>query len=116
SQLKDSVYQYTKNVIRELKAQGTAPDIVQAGNEINHGMMWPDGRISHPDSLAQLIIAATNAVKEISPKTIMLLHIALGGQNDESVFFINSMLQRGVAFDVIGESYYPKWHGTLDDL
>ena len=116
SQLKDSVYQYTKNVIRELKAQGTAPDMVQVGNEINHGMMWPDGRISHPDSLAQLIITGTNAVKEISPKTIILLHIALGGQNDESVFFINSVLQRGVDFDVIGESYYPKWHGTLDDL
>ena len=26
------------------------------------------------------------------------------------------MLARGVHFDVIGESYYPKWHGTLDDL
>ena len=46
----------------------------------------------------------------------MLLHIALGGQNDESVFFLNNMLSRGVYFDVIGESYYPKWHGTLSDL
>jgi beta-galactosidase len=46
----------------------------------------------------------------------MMMHIALGGQNDESVFFINSMLNRGVQFDVIGLSYYPKWHGTLDDL
>jgi beta-galactosidase len=45
-----------------------------------------------------------------------MLHIALGGQNDESVFFINNMLARGVYFDVIGQSYYPKWHGTLDDL
>ena len=24
--------------------------------------------------------------------------------------------KRKVAFDVIGLSYYPKWHGTLDDL
>ena len=45
-----------------------------------------------------------------------MLHIALGGQNDESVFFIDQMLARGVHFDVIGLSYYPKWHGTLDDL
>ena len=47
---------------------------------------------------------------------MMMLHVALGGQNDESVFFIDNMLARGVHFDVIGESYYPKWHGTLDDL
>jgi arabinogalactan endo-1,4-beta-galactosidase len=45
-----------------------------------------------------------------------MLHVALGGQNDESVFFIDNMIARGVQFDVIGESYYPKWHGTLDDL
>ena len=46
----------------------------------------------------------------------MMLHMALGGQNDESVFFVENMLRRGVHFDVIGLSYYPKWHGTLDDL
>ena len=26
------------------------------------------------------------------------------------------MIMRGVPFDVIGLSYYPRWHGTLDDL
>ena len=42
--------------------------------------------------------------------------LRLGGQNDETVFFIDKMIARGVHFDVIGHSYYPKWHGTLDDL
>jgi arabinogalactan endo-1,4-beta-galactosidase len=46
----------------------------------------------------------------------MMLHVALGGQHHESVFFIDQMLARGVHFDVIGQSYYPKWHGTLADL
>ena len=45
-----------------------------------------------------------------------MLHIALGGQNAESQFFLDNMINRGVTFDVIGESYYPKWHGTLQDL
>src|SRR6266498_2146078 len=116
STLKDSVYEFTKKVISELKAQGTSPDMVQIGNEINHGMIWPEGHVSHLDSLAQLVKAGTAAVLKVDPSIIMLLHIALGGQNDESVFFINNMLSRGVYFDVIGESYYPKWHGTLDDL
>jgi beta-galactosidase len=114
--LKDSVYAFTKRVIEELKKQGTTPDMVQIGNEINHGLIWPDGHVKHLDSLAQLVKAGTDAVLKVDPSIIILLHIALGGQNDESVFFLDNMLSRGVYFDVIGESYYPKWHGTLDDL
>ena len=45
-----------------------------------------------------------------------MLHIADGGQNDESRSFVDNMLSRGVQFDIIGESYYPQWHGTLDEL
>jgi beta-galactosidase len=116
SVLKDSMYKFTKRVITDLKAQGTAPDMVQIGNEVNHGMIWPDGHVNHLDSLAELLKTGTDAVLSVDRSIIMLLHIALGGQNDESVFFINNMLSRGVYFDVIGESYYPKWHGTLDDL
>lgn len=115
-ELKKAVYDYTKEVMTALKAQGTTPDMVQVGNEINHGMIWPEGNVSNIDGLAQLINAGTAAVKAVDPNVTMMLHVALGGQNDESVFFIDNMLARGVHFDVIGESYYPKWHGTLEDL
>jgi beta-galactosidase len=116
NELKKALYDYTKKVIQELKDQGTLPDMVQVGNEVNHGIVWPEGNVRHPDSLAQLIQAGTAAVKAVDPSVIMMLHVALGGQNHESVFFIDNMQARGVHFDVIGESYYPKWHGTLDDL
>jgi beta-galactosidase len=81
--LKDSMFAFTKKVITELKAQGTTPDMVQIGNEINHGMIWPDGHVSHLDNLAQLIKAGTDAVLQVDPSIVMLLHIALGGQNDD---------------------------------
>jgi beta-galactosidase len=115
-ELKKALYDYTKMVMEELKAQGTTPDMVQVGNEINHGIVWPDGNVSNMDQLAQLLCAGTAAVKAVEPTTQMMLHVALGGQNNESVFFIDNMLARGVHFDVIGQSYYPKWHGTLADL
>ena len=114
--LKKEMYDFTRNVILELKSQGTTPDMVQIGNEINHGIIWPEGNVQHPDQLAQLIQAGTAAVKSVEPTVIMMLHVALGGQNHESVSFIDQMVARDVHFDVIGESYYPKWHGTLDDL
>ena len=107
---------YTKEVIFALKSQGTSPDMVQIGNEINHGMVWPDGHIGNPDQLARLIKAGVDGVKEVDPSIIIMLHVALGGQNDESVFWLDNMIARGVEFDIIGLSYYPRWHGTLSDL
>jgi beta-galactosidase len=115
-ELKKALYDYTKNVMQQLKDQGTVPDMVQVGNEINHGIVWPEGNVANMDQLAALIKAGSQAVMEVSPSTVLLIHLALGGQNEESVFFLDNMLARGVPFDVIGLSYYPKWHGTLDDL
>jgi len=116
SELKWAVYDYSRMVIQALKDQGTAPDMVQVGNEINHGMIWPHGSVNNFDSLAQLFFAGIQGVKAVSPSTSIMLHIALGGQNDERKFFIDNMVNRGVPFDVIGLSYYPKWHNTLVDL
>ena len=56
------------------------------------------------------------AVREVTPEAAVMIHIALGGQNDESHFFLDNLLRRNVRFDVIGLSYYPKWYGTLADL
>jgi beta-galactosidase len=114
--LKKSLHDYTDSVMVALKAQGTTPDMVQVGNEINHGMDWQDGEINNLDSLAQLLYSGITAVKSVSPSTIIMLHIALGGQNAEARFFVDNMLARKVPFDVIGLSYYPKWHGTPEDL
>ena len=114
--LKKSLFDYTKDVMQQLKDQGTLPDMVQVGNEINHGIVWPEGNIKNVDNTAQLISAGIAAVKAVDPSVVIMLHIALGGQNSESVFFIDQMLARKVQFDVIGLSYYPKWHGTLDEL
>ncbi len=116
SQLKEAVQLYTKQVMLALQAQGTLPDMVQVGNEINHGMIWPDGEINNLTALAQLVDEGIAGVKSISPTCPIMLHVALGGQHDETVFFLDNMLSRGVQFDVIGLSYYPKWHGTLEDL
>ena len=90
--------------------------MVEVGNEINHGLVWPEGSIGNVDSMAQLIAAGIAGVKAVEPTIPIMMHIALGGQNSEAVFFIDQLLARKVQFDVIGLSYYPKWHGTLDDL
>jgi beta-galactosidase len=115
-ELKKALYDYTRNVVQELKDQGTTPDMVQVGNEINHGIVWPEGNVTNVDSMAQLLSVGVAAVKSVDPTIVIMMHVALGGQNDETVFFYDQLKARQVHFDVIGLSYYPKWHGTLDDL
>ncbi len=115
-QLKDAIRLYTKNVLTALKEQGTLPDMVQVGNEINHGILWPDGVSKNMDTLSAFIKAGIAGVNDVDSTINIMLHIACGGQNEESRVFLDNMLSHGVVFDVIGESYYPKWHGTLEDL
>lgn len=112
----DTVSAYTARVINALRAQGTPPAMVQVGNEINHGILWPDGHIGNPDQLAALLKAGAEGVRDTDPTVPVMMHLALGGQHDEAKFWLNNMIARGVTFDIIGISYYPRWHGTLDDL
>lgn len=74
--------------MESLKAQGTLPDMVQVGNEINHGILWPEGNVGNIDQIASFLCAGTAAVKAVDPTVQMMLHVALGGQNDESVLLI----------------------------
>jgi arabinogalactan endo-1,4-beta-galactosidase len=124
--LKDSVYQYTRNVITALKNQNTIPDMVQIGNEITCGMLWDDGRVcgqyNTPQQwtqLAELINEGIRGVKEsLDPgdTVSIMIHIDRGGDNAGSQWFFDNLLANNVNFDIIGLSYYPWWHGTLDEV
>jgi arabinogalactan endo-1,4-beta-galactosidase len=115
-QLTQAVYDHTYDVCSSLVAQGTPPDMVQLGNEISAGMLWPDGDYNHFDNLAALLKAGHQAVKDSSPSTLVMLHIPEGGDNELAKWWFGNITRRDVPFDVIGISYYPFWHGTLAEL
>ncbi|HER09352.1 MAG TPA: hypothetical protein ENO20_10640, partial [Bacteroides sp.] len=74
--LKDTLREYTKDVIMALQKQGTPLDMVQVGNEINHGLLWPDGHIGKPDKLAGLLVAGVEGVEAADPEIPVMMHIA----------------------------------------
>lgn len=120
-QLVDAVESYSAQVVGALVAQGTPPDIVQIGNEITAGMLWNEGKISfwgdpNWQSLAELLKAGERGVHAAAPSTLIMLHIDRGGDNAGTRAFFDRADQYGVPYDMIGLSYYPWWHGTLDDL
>ena len=119
AELEKAVHDHTRDVVAALKNQGTPPDIVQIGNEISNGFLWPDGNVwksGRWDVFCGLIKAGIAGAKEVDPSLKIMLHLAWGGQNAQSKSFLDQALAQGVEFDIIGQSYYPKWHGTLDDL
>ena len=116
TQLTQALHDYTKQVITALKKDHVSPDMVQIGNEISNGFLWPDGKLADLDKFTTLIKAAIKAVRQADPCAEIVLHLAWGGQNEKSRWFMDNMVKRGVEFDILGQSYYPKWHGTPDDL
>ena len=48
--LEKQVEEYSKDVITQLNAAGCMPDMVQVGNEITGGALWPLGHVMVPPS------------------------------------------------------------------
>jgi arabinogalactan endo-1,4-beta-galactosidase len=93
--------------------------MVQIGNEISNGFLWPDGKVWESkdwEAFCGLIQAGIDAAKEVDPSVKTMVHLAWGGQNAQSRAFLDKALAQGLQFDILGQSYYPKWHGTLEDL
>jgi arabinogalactan endo-1,4-beta-galactosidase len=94
------------------------------GNEITGGMLWPDGRVgSGADStqfpkLAQLLKAAIQGIQNAAGTSMpkIVIHIDRGGDWDTTKWFFDNLQSQGVPFDMIGQSFYPFWHGSLGDL
>ena len=124
--LKDSVYDYTKNIITTLKSQNVLPDMIQIGNEIICGMLWNDGRICEQfntpqqwSNLGALIkegIRGVNDAIDLNDSVKIMIHIDRGGDNAGARWFYDGLLTENVSFDIIGLSYYPWWQGSLSDL
>lgn len=144
-ELVEQTQTYTSEVIKSLKDAGATPDFVQIGNEITGGMLWPDGQVKVPlskvkifegdvkiikppepyddtrqwDHLTRLIKAGVRGVRlATSPKdhVRIIIHIDCGGDWPVTKWYFDHLTDAGVDYDIIGQSYYPNWHGTLDNV
>ncbi|BBH68132.1 arabinogalactan endo-beta-1,4-galactanase [Actinoplanes sp. OR16] len=118
SQLQTDVYNYTYDVCTALKAQGTTPDSVQIGNEINVGMLWPVGQVSNSNfaPLASLLKQGYNATKACNSSTQVMIHTANSDSLTNARWFYDGIKAAGVTWDITALSYYCMWHGTLANL
>jgi arabinogalactan endo-1,4-beta-galactosidase len=136
---------YTADVLRTLKAAGATPDVVQIGNEITGGTLWPDAQVKVPVStvkvfsgdvrviappepydddkqwahLTRILRAAVRGVRTATvpkDKVRIVVHIDCGGDWPVTQWYFDHLAKGKVEYDVIGQSFYPNWHGTMENL
>lgn len=122
-ELKTTLYNYMKNTLNDFKNQGVVPDMVQVGNETSSGILWDEGKIGgdYTDftQLAELLNQAISGVRaSVGNQTKIVLHLDNGGNNSLYRWWFDGVTGCGfdLDFDIIGLTYYPMWHGTMDDL
>lgn len=121
-ELEKAVYGFTEHCLKVARNNAVLPEMVQVGNEITNGMLWPVGRLEkngkrgNYQNFLRLLGAGCRAVREHAPETKIVLH--LERSNDKAVYqeFFSEVERAGIGYDVIGASYYPYWHGTPDEL
>lgn len=100
--LKTAFVNYTSEILSEIQ-----PDIIQIGNEINSGLLFPQGHLYDNQSQSlELLAAGAATVRSQSPDTKIMIHYA--GINGAEFFFDRIA---ATDYDYIGLSYYPIYHG-----
>ena len=118
----EAVYEFTKTCLKTAVEADVAPELIQVGNEITNGMLWPVGQLEKDgvrgnyENFCRLVDAGCRACREVTPEARIILH--LERSNDQAVYqeFFTHVCDAGIDFDIIGASYYPYWHGTPDEL
>ncbi len=138
TKLAELMYSYTEDVMKKLAAQGTTPEYVSIGNEINGGIFMPFGGsfgayfntenygIEYESNsknvwydedfggIAKMLNGAYDAVKAVSPDTKVIVHLASDGGFQYSnagnhKWWYDKYKSAGGKWDVTGISYYPSW-------
>ena len=115
-ELEQALFDYTKETLLALKKNEAFPTMIQVGNELTNGMLWPYGQVPEYDNLARFVNAGIKAVRAVDKDVPIMIHLDNGGNNALYRTWFDEFMKRGEEFQIIGMSYYPFWHGTLADL
>lgn len=135
-ELGQKLYEYTKEALLQLKEAGAEPDFVQTGNEISYGMLWgtedaaskyycyPSSPAANWMRFTNLLRRAVDATREACPEAKVIVHVervSTSQQKDNAGYaalrnFFEKMEEAAIDYDIVGLSYYPYFHGSIDEL
>ena len=111
AQLEQDVYDHTKDVITALQAAGITPRWAQIGNETKRGMFYPTCQTNKggTDNFARMLKAGIKACHDCDSSIITIIHLPDGHDNSLYRSMFDALKSRGVKWDMIGMSAYPRW-------
>lgn len=115
-ELEQAVYDYTLESMQTFLDAGVNITMVQVGNELSNGLLWPEGKVPNYDNIATFVNAGIRAVRKADAAIPMMIHLDNGGNNALYREWFDNFTKRGEDFEIIGLSYYPFWHGSLQML
>ena len=111
-----AVYDFTKESIQTILDAGADVGIVQIGNEINNGLAGE----KEWECITPLLAQCSSAVRETAQKNgrqmQVAVHIAEAEDHDQAVFCAQTLADAQLDYDILGVSYYPYWHGTMQNM
>ena len=116
---------YVRKTLTRIKNEGIKLHAIQIGNETTSGFLHPFGNVNNPHipnkgggfaGFARFFKIAHRACKDIYPEALTLVHLEHPGSYGLQEWWLDNVLKEGIDFDVIGESYYPYWHGNLKEF
>lgn len=116
SELEKAVYEFTMETLLSLKAADAFPTMVQVGNELSNGLLWPLGQVPEYRNISRLVSAGIRGVRAVDNEIPVMIHLDNGGNNELYRRWFDEYMKDGEDFQIIGLSYYPFWHGTLQML
>ena len=113
----DALYRYTKDSLQKLVDAGVDVGMVQIGNETNGAMCGESSSaLGGWKKIMELMNAGSKAVREVCPDALVSVHFANPEKTDSYYSYGKNLEYYQVDYDVFASSYYPFWHGTLDNL
>ena len=112
----EALYQFTKESLGQIIDAGAVVGMVQIGNEINNGM---SGEIDW-GKRRQLMQAGSKAIRETAAETgqdiLIAVHFTDVSDKEGTLAKAQKLLDKEIDYDIFAVSYYPFWHGTLENL
>ena len=115
-ELEQAVYDYTLESMQTFLDAGVNITMVQVGNELSNGLLWPEGKVPNYDNIATFVNAGIRAVRKADAAIPVMIHLDNVGNNALYREWFDNFTKRGEDFEIIGLSYYPFWHGSLQML
>ena len=107
----NAIYNYTVESIKAIQNAGIQIGMVQVGNETTGGICGEKTEAS----IYRLMKSAAKAVRDTNKGILIGVHYT-NPEKKRYSYYANCLQNYGVDYDVFASSYYPEYHGTLENL